>query len=948
MRTKAHQVFAVSSQSDFDIIVLVETWLNSDFFDEEFFDTSTYHVYRKDRDYSKANCVKGGGVIIAVKRNLISSLCILPNTDSIMDQLCIAMSGVSGNIILNVSYIPPHSSDVLYDAHIQNIVSLTTRYCDYEIVIFGDFNLSTVNWSLLPESEFLSPSNVNRTFEINVIDSFFSLDLVQVNKCFNRLGKILDLVFISKDLKFLIDECVFPFCKSDMHHVALELKFEFYYFSKVNDNVFNGYDFKNCNFNHINLLILEVNWMQMLNDRNASDCYDIFVNIINEICVSNVPLLKPKIHKLPWYTKGLKKLKNLRNKHYKLFKSTDSLNHKQLYEHYLREFNFLNKFLYKQYIIGFENSIKENPKSFWNFIKSKRTSSEYPSKMFYNDKISNSSSETANLFAEFFCSNFVLDANFDVVSNSTSSSCLNFGNLQLYEDDIFFGISKLKPAHKIDNDGISAFFIKNCANSLIVPLLQIFNTSLRQGVFVDKWKVTSITPVFKSGPKDNIANYRPISKLCNISKIFEHIVFEKIYFSVKSIISADQHGFVRGRSTATNLAIFSQYCLMNIELGFQIDTIYTDLSKAFDRLSHKILLYKLQLLGFHSTFLNWIKSYLLNRICFVSVDSDKSCPYIATSGVPQGSIIGPLLFLLFINDISTKVKWSKVLLYADDLKIFLKVKSLVDFLHLQEDLDVIGSWCCENLLDINISKCKHVCFSKSRNPILNSYSINNVGLNTVDEIMDLGVIFDNQFTFANHINYIIPKAYSLLAFIKRNCRDFSDLYTLKLVYTSLVRSKLEYGSLIWSPFYDNHIGRLERIQKKFIKFAFRFIQFFEPYPVYIDKCRFIHLETLENRRAHLLVMFLYKIICGIVDCPILLKTVNFKIPDLRLRRNDVFVVQAHRTNYASNEPIIRALNEFNRISNTWALEDCDKLSHLKLDFSDSLSTFCNMLDLIYF
>lgn len=934
MRTKLNAVYQASVHADFDVIVLVETWLNLDFADAEIFDAGIYIVFRKDRDYSRYNCVKGGGVLIAVNKKFISSICVLSNADTLIDQLCVSLDGRNGNLLLIVSYIPPNSSDTLYDAHVQNIIDLASNNNNSRFLVLGDFNLSKVSWSLYPNSDLLCPINVNNSVEINVIDSLLSLNLAQINRFYNRLGKILDLIFIDQDLKFDISNCLNPFSKSDMHHIPLEISLEFYLYSRKSNDV-NGLDFTKCNFDVINSLIAEINWLQVFEGCDLNTCYDKFISTVYRICVDNVPPCVPSIHKLPWYTRGLKILKNKRNKHDNLYKSTNSLHHKELFDRYSREFNFLNKFLYKQYVFNFEKNIKLNPKYFWYFINSKRNSSGFPSKMFFDDKVSSSTSEIVDMFADYFSSNFVQGISNGINSVHQNSS-IDFGMVQLSADDILSGISKLKASFKVDSDGFCGKFLKNCDNALVIPLLILFNKSLSEGLFVDKWKIASITPIYKYGARDNIKNYRPISKLSNISKVFEHVVFDKVYFAVKSIISPNQHGFVKGRSTVTNLLVFSEYCISSFSLGCQVDTVYMDISKAFDKVSHNVLLKKLSVIGFHSMFLKWVESYLSNRISFVSLDSVNSYHYNATSGVPQGSILGPLFFILFMNDISSVILNSEVLLYADDLKIFLRINSISDVFRLQIDIHNIVHWCSVNQLQINLSKCFLVSYYKCRNPIFYKYSIDSQALETLDEIKDLGVVFDSKFTFVNHINMIVPKAYALLAFIKRNCRDFSDPYTIKLVYMSTILTKLEYGCLIWNPFYTTHISRLERIQKKFISFALRSLNFTLPIPSYVDRCRLIHLKSLENRRKLLSLKFVYKLVCGYIDCPALLGLINFNVPTRFLRHNYVFNLPIHRSNYSANEPINRALNEFNRISN------------LNIDIFGCLERFVSILDIIYF
>lgn len=923
MRTKSLLFCSYTLQSDYDIFVITESWLNLDFYSEEFFNPYVYIVYRKDRDAVRTGHEKGGGVLIAVKKSLFCKSISLINMDTLLDQLCVSIKLLNSELFICVSYIPPRSVDEIYDAHVSNIVELYNHIgADDRLCVLGDFNLSDVSWSEVPNSNSFLPSNVNRSFEINLIDSFFSLDLLQINTIYNSHNKMLDLIFLSSDLKFSVCESAFPVSPSTSHHSPLEIEIKFYEYSSYARNDFVRYNYFSCNFDRLTDIFYSLDWIDLLNNPIVGICYDIFLSNIVNVCQNNISLAKPIVHNLPWYTKGLKKLKNLRNKYHKIYKSSNNAIDKHYFKHYEREFNFLNKFLYNQYIMNLNVSVKYNPKRFFNFINSKRKSSSIPLIMNYNSLTSNTISSSLNLFSLYFQSNFNVDsgplAHFDL---NDINSCVDIGSMQISDDDVVNGINKLSNSFNCDNDGLSAFLLKKCSSSLILPLKIIFNKSLTAGYFIQRWKYSSVLPVHKSGNKNNVCNYRPISKLTNVAKIFEHIVYDKLFFSLKRYISIHQHGFMPGRSTTSNLAVFTQFCISSFERGLQVDTIYTDFAKAFDRVPHNLLLLKLSKIGFHSEMLSWFRHYLTGRCSVVSIDGFHSDTFIPSSGIPQGSILGPLLFNIFVNDITSCFKYSQFLLYADDLKIFKQISTLKDISNLQEDLDRVIFWSARNSMPFSVNKCYSMTYHRRRNILMSKYKIKDYTLSAVDEILDLGVVFDVKLCFNNHLNYIIPKAYSMLAFIRRNCEKCFDHYTKKTLFIAFVRSKLEYATFIWAPSAKVHINRVERIQKKFIKFALSFLNFSTPVhssriPSYPDKCLLIGMKTLEVRRNVLSINFLHGIIWGFVDCQDLLEVIKINVPSRRLRNNvKFFHIDLHRTDYALNEPLTKALRLFNVYSN---------------------------------
>ena len=332
-----------------------------------------------------------------------------------------------------------------------------------------------------------------------------------------------------------------------------------------------------------------------------------------------------------------------------------------------------------------------------------------------------------------------------------------------------------------------------------------------------------------------------------VPKLFEAIIKSKILIKIKNLISPYQHGFMPGRSSSTNLVLFTNIVINAIEARYQVDTVFTDFSKAFDRVNLLILINKLSLLGFHSSMLSWIKSYLLIRWHFVRAGDCTSARFPAHSGVPQGSHLGPLLFLLMINDFPSLLSHSHVLLYADDLKLFHIIKSPCDCASLQEDIDILTDWCSSNGFGINIPKCSVMSFYRSKLPLVHNYSIGSHSLDRSLSFKDLGIMLDSKLNFHLHLDYVISKSNMMLGFLKRNTKDFKDIGTFNSLYFSLVRSLIEYGSVVWSPNYQSHVDRVERIQKSYSRFVL-FKYGFRIMPSYHTRCKLLGLESLVNRR----------------------------------------------------------------------------------------------------
>lgn len=458
-------------------------------------------------------------------------------------------------------------------------------------------------------------------------------------------------------------------------------------------------------------------------------------------------------------------------------------------------------------------------------------------------------------------------------------------------------------------DHLPNIFYKKTMNNLLTPLQLLFNSSLHQRVFPTQWKLSLITPIHKSGDKANILNYRPISIISTVSKIFEKIMYSHIHELINSQIAPQQHGFRNGKSTITNLAEYVNYLSTNMPNGGQIDSIYTDFAKAFDKINHIILVNKLINFPINNCIKSWILSFLTHRKQIVCLNGNKSKPIYPTSSVPQGCTLSTLLFSMFINDLPTKFK-SNALMFADDLKIYLKINSLQDCLVLQNDLNILSQWCNVNKLNLNVSKCTVVSFTRCSNRKfqLFNYHINGTPLIRSSIVRDLGILFDEKLTFNNHVQEIVLRASRSLGFICRSLKPFMNISTHKILYYTYVRTILEYGSQIWNPFYHIHTSAVENVQRKFTRILC--FKFNIPRGTYETRLNTLNLHSLANRRLLADELFLYKTISGKINTDLSSHLVPH-IPSRFTRNSPFFYVRAVNTNVEMFSLILRLKTQHN-------------------------------------
>lgn len=912
LKTKLKEFAVAVSVEDFDVILLTETFLSPDINNEEL-NLTNYHIFRCDRTVLTSSCTRGGGVLAAVNSQLAVKILQSPITD--VEHLFLDVTLKNKNrIIIGLVYIPPSSPVEIYDKFCSSIYmvleSHRTESC--EIIICGDFNLPKVCWV---NDELGSSPQGRVTQQVSSISDCMAFhNLKQVNKINNVKGGFLDLVFCSNTKEVSI--AAKPLLECDVYHPALI--FESAYEENVEGMQFEYvyYNFEFANYREINLGLSLVNWDEIIDNTNINHIITDFYNILYYFIDLYVPKCKYKTPLFPkWYDDTLKSLIFKKKAAHKKFKMSGNQCDYNTFSNLRSDCRKYASECYENYIKHIECTMQSKD-SFWQFINSKRQSHELPVSMTYNNQTADSTENILNFFMEHFSSVYNNDDDYNNNNNFVSDNVklpITLNSCDISTLDVFNAISDLKRNLGYGPDGITVKFLKNTKFVLSDFLSKLFNRSLTIGQFPTEWKKAYVIPIFKNGDRCDVNNYRAIMNISLIPKLFESLVCKKITPLFQHIIIPEQHGFMKGRSTISNLLEYQHFLLNALESRCQIDVVYTDFSKAFDKVNHKVLIEKLGSLGIHGPLLKWFNSFLNDRKQAVRIKNCLSSEFTAQSGVPQGGHLSPFLFNCFINDIRDVFKSSKILLYADDMKIMKVINSKRDCEKLQYDINNLVEWCKYNNLTINVGKCKLLSVYRIKYPVMFQYSINNINLERVETIRDLGVLVDKELNFVEHINSIVNRALKLLGFMTRSLKGFHNVFCLKNVYCAVVRSVLEYACTVWSPFYKKHIDILEKVQRKFLRNVAYKLGFSPEEINYEDLLKFLNLASLEARRNYFDMCTFIKMLCGKIDSAKLLELISFHVPSRETRNKILFSFKYHRTNYGLNCPMSRLCKNGNEI-----------------------------------
>ena len=611
-----------------------------------------------------------------------------------------------------------------------------------------------------------------------------------------------------------------------------------------------------------------INWDYSSDELSSNQMWDEIHTKLLQIS-SNVPKSKIKcskngdiIERLPWDCSSLKRKRTQKDISWRNFDNNPSSENLNIA--CLKQTQYETHETKK--ILEHENKIvkcmKTNPKVFFRYLNCKRKIKESVGSLKNkNNKFTESPKDTADLLADFFASTFVQEPYGPLENDCYKNSDNLIADLDISADNVKKLLQKINPSKSMGPDNINPkLLICLSENDLFVDAITaLFKQCYETSSIPLKWKVANVIALHKKGSKSIASNYRPISLTCILCKLYEQCIRLHIMNHVRAVISKVQHGFMTGRSCFSNLLESLDIMFDMIAEGESVDIFYLDFQKAFDTVPHYRLFTKLSSFGIHGKTLNMIRDFLSDRSFRVIVGDSKSESFNVTSGVPQGSVLGPILFLLYINDLPENIK-NSVALFADDLKMV--AKSRTKQIN-QDDLDSLVLWQDKWLLKFNTkdNKCKIIHTGKN-NPC-NQYYMGDVLLPAVDSEKDLGVLVSKNLNWNDHITSCINKANACIAWVTRSVISRESEVMLQ-IYKSMIRPHVEYCVQLWSPLPSHGnwglILAIENIQRKFTRLIDGIGLL--PYKTRLEK---LGITTLLERRARGDLIETFKIVNGISD-----------------------------------------------------------------------------------
>jgi len=570
----------------------------------------------------------------------------------------------------------------------------------------------------------------------------------------------------------------------------------------------------------------------------------------------------------PWITKEIKQMIRRRDRLYKRKKKSNDPSHIKKFKEMKQQVQKKLRHAYWSYIENIitpqpteSNTNRNSMKRFWTYIKHKRKDNSAIPGLRDKGLLHTDAKQKADIlnrqFQSVFSTNTPISAeNYKSQYSNTDKSYPVASDINITCNGIEKLLESLNPHKAPGPDQIRPMVLKQLAPEIAPILTIIYQTSLDHGTVPEEWKTAHVSPIYKKGQKYSAVNYRPISLTCICCKIMEHVITSHImkHGETNNILYPLQHGFRKARSCETQLLEFTDNISINMEQGKQTDVLVMDFSKAFDKVSHGLLIHKLHQYGIQGKTNAWIQAFLSGRSQSVVVEGTQSDAVNVESGVPQGSVLGPSLFLYYINDIPEGIG-ATVRLFADDTIAYLAIAKEADCQSLQKDLDRLAQWEEKWKMEFHPDKCTVLSISKKKSIINFNYTLHNNILKHVTSAKYLGCTLNKDLDWGEHINNISNKANRNLNFIRRNL-NIASTHIKETAYTSLVRPTVEYACTVWDPHEKGDINRLEMIQRR----AARFVKNnYHNRSSVTDMINDLGWRSLQDRRRDARLTMLFKI-----------------------------------------------------------------------------------------